>query len=263
MSTKTDFPLIYCNGDSYSNHRYDESLLNKTYANFVANVCQGFVINNAVDGSCNRRIIRTTLHDIILQRRLNPTQKIIALVGLTFEVRSEIWVDDLEVTKPEESNFRTHLFSSQINWRENLLEGKSLNTLDHNRFNLERKFFKQFSSGRAYFFSPYAERINLLADLIMLRSVMESLDVEFLIFQAPRAEELEDDYLLNFFKTQLSNDPRIFDLEKFGFVDWCHQKNFVPLDFLERPEIGHYGSDAHQAFAEQILVPKLKELSIL
>jgi len=26
---------------------------------------------------------------------------------------------------------------------------------------------------------------------------------------------------------------------------------------------GHYGPDAHQEFAEQILVPKLKELSIL
>jgi hypothetical protein len=262
MSEDISFPLLYCNGDSYSNHRYHPSLLDKTYVNFVAKSCQGFVINKSISGCCNRRIIRTTLHDMILQRKLNPTQKIIALIGLTFELRSELWIDDINssIRDPEESNFGIHSFSSQINWRENLLQDKNIDT--KNLYKLENKFFEQFSRGRAYFYSPYAERINLLADLIMLKSV-DSLDIQFLIFQSPKAESLKSDYLLDFFKTQLSNEPRIFNLENFGFLNWCHEKKFIPLDHINDPLNGHYGSDAHQAFAEQILIPKLKELSIL
>jgi hypothetical protein len=260
MISDNDFPLIYCNGDSYSNPHYHPTLLDNTYANFVAKHYNGFVVNSSISGSCNRRIIRTTLHDIILQRKLNTDQKIIALIGLSFELRSEIWVDGIKTTKPEESDFRTHTFSSQIEWRENLLAGISIDS--ENRYKLENKFFDQYSRGRAYFYSPYAERINLLTDLIMLKSVLDSLNITFLIFRSPSVEPLEDEYLLNFFKTELSHDSRIFDLENFGFLDWCYKKNFVPLDFLDRPKIGHYGPDAHQAFAEQILIPKLKELGI-
>ena len=257
-----DFPLIYCNGDSYSDENYHPSLLEKTYANVVADQCNGFVINKSISGSCNRRIIRTTMHDAISQRQLNPTQQIIVLLGLSFELRSELWIDEIKQSKiPEESNFKTHKFTNQLLWRENLLEGIDIES--DNKYNLNEKIFKKFSDGRAFFFSPYAERINLLTDLIMLKSLLDSLTINFLIFQSPKAEKLESEYLLDFLKTQIKNDNRFIDFENFGFVNWCAEKNFVPLDFLDRPSIGHYGPDGHRAFAEQILIPKLTELKIL
>jgi hypothetical protein len=257
-----DFPLIYCNGDSYSDENYHESLPGKTYANTVANYCNGFVINNAVSGSCNRRIIRTTVHDVIQQQQLNPKQKIIVLIGLTFELRSELWINEIMHNKNEvESNFKPHRFSDQINWRDNLLA--DLNIESPNHYQLNEKFFKKFSEGRAFFFSPYAERINLLTDLVMLRALLESLNINFLIFQSPKAEKLESDYLLDFFKKQIALDKRFIDLEEFGFVDWCCNKKFTPLDYLDRPNLGHYGVDAHKTFAEEILLPKLTELKIL
>ena len=261
MSADIDFPMIYCNGDSYSDHTYHSSLLNKTYVNHVADYTNGFAINQAISGSCNRRIIRTTLHDMIQQRSLNPQQKIIALIGLSFEIRSELWADHFKVYNSEESNFVTHIFSRQINWRENLLNNKNIDSLNQAKF--EEKFFKEYSRGRAYFFSPYAERINLLTDLIMLKSTLDSLDIDFLIFQSPKAEKLEQEYLLDFFKKQISDDARFFDFENFGFCDWCCEQKFIPLDFLDRPNIGHYGPEAHKAFAEQILIPKLQELFII
>jgi len=261
MSADIDFPLIYCNGDSYSDQNFSASLTNQTYVNHVANYTNGFAINQAISGSCNRRIIRTTLHDMIQQRSLNPTQKIIALIGLSYEIRGELWADYITASKPEESNFVTHTFSKQLNWRENLLSGQSMKT--SNQFKFEKKFFNEYSRGRAYFYSPYAERINLLTDLIMLRSTLDFLKIDFLIFQSPKAEKLENDYLLDFFKTQISSDARFFDFENFAFLDWCVEQKFVPLDFLDRPNIGHYGPDAHKAFAEQILISKLQELSII
>ncbi len=256
-----DFPLIYCNGDSYSNDRHHPSLKGKTYANVIGEHCNGFVINSAISGSCNRRIVRTSLHDLIHQRQINPSQKIISLINLSFELRSELWVDDLRNSNPVESNFVAHTFSAQQNWRENLMAGNSIQTLNGHKLNAN--FYDKFSQGRAYFFSPYAERINLLADLFMLKSTLDSLNIDFLIFQGPVAEKLESDYLLDFFKQQIAADQRIFDLETFGFCSWAMQQGFTPLDFLDRPQIGHYGPDAHQKFATTVLIPKLNELNIL
>jgi hypothetical protein len=256
-----DFPLIYCNGDSYSDPIRKDQTQTMVYADFVAQHCSGFVLNKALSGSCNRRIVRTTVHDMIQQRQLNPNQKIVALIGLSFEIRSELWIDQASLHLPEESQFKPHTFSRQIEWRQNLLDGKDIQP--ENTHLLAEKFFQKFSEGRAYFYSPWAERINLLCDLVMLRSLLESLNVEFLIFQGPPADALESDYLLDFFKQQINDDPRFFDIETFGFCEWCYKENFVPLDFHDRPTIAHYGPDAHQAFAEKVLLPKLKELDIL
>ena len=73
------------------------------------------------------------------------------------------------------------------------------------------------------------------------------------------AEKLEEEHLLDFFKKEIKKDTRILDLETFGFLDWACEKKFIPLDRLDSPEIGHYNSDAHEAFAQQVLMPKLAE----
>ena len=96
-------PLIYCNGDSYSDPAFHPSLIGKTYAHVIGDHLQGYVMNRAISGCCNRRIIRTTIHDMVQQRQLNPTQKTIALIGLTFEVRSELWIENISPDKSEES----------------------------------------------------------------------------------------------------------------------------------------------------------------
>ena len=242
-----NFPLIYCNGDSYSNENYLPELQGKVYANIVAEHYNGFVINKAISGCCNRRIIRTSVHDLVQQRQLNPTQEIIALIGLTFDLRSEIWIEGSKNKfGPEESDFKTHRFNES--------------ELELNSYGASDKHFKQYSDGRAFFYSPYSERINLLCDLIMFRALMYNLNIKFLVFQSPKAEELSSDYLLDNFKEQLKGDPRFIDFEKFGFVNWCAEQKFTPLDMQEQPFIAHYGPDAHRAFAEQIVIPTLERI---
>lgn len=259
MNVDFDFPFIYCNGDSYTDENYrNGALKGKTYAHFVSDHWQGYALNKAISGSCNRRIIRTTVHDILAHRTLNPTQPTVVLIGLSFDLRSELWIDGLTNDRSsEETNFRTHAFTSQIDWRENLLKGLSMET--RNPYNLNKKFYEYYSKGRAYFYSPYAERINLFCDIIMLRSLLESLNVNFLIFSARLSEKLDSDYLLDFFTEQLKDDPRIFNFENFGFAEWCIDQNkFTPID-----QTHHYGPDAHRAFANEVLIPKINELKLL
>jgi hypothetical protein len=249
------FPVIYCNGDSYSDQNHHPSLIGQTYADYVGRHYNGFVMNKSIKGSCNRRIVRTSVHDLLQLRKQNPTQEIIALIGFTFDLRSELWINDIDNTIPEESNLRPHTFAEKPGWRDRLLSGFDINPF--NQYNQDKKFFKRMSEGRAYFYSPYAERINLFCDIIMLRSVMQSQGIKFLLFQAPPVEQLQEDYLLEFFRDQLTNDPNIIDLETFSFTRWCYEQGFTPLDFKDQPTIAHYGPDAHQAFAEQILLPRL------
>ena len=118
----TDFPLIYCNGDSYSDENYHTTLKGKTHAHVLGEHFGGFVINNAIRGSCNRRIVRSSVYDLIQQREQNPDQKIFAIINLSFELRGEMWDNNNRThSDARESNFRPHVFSKETNWRERLL----------------------------------------------------------------------------------------------------------------------------------------------
>jgi hypothetical protein len=261
-----NFPLFYCNGCSYSDENYRPEMKENVYIDRVREyVGAGFVLNKAIVGSNNRRIIRTSLHDLIQQRQLNPSQKIIALIQLTFELREELWYPEAkkrDCWTPEESEFITHQFSGEIDWRARLLNFISIKS--HNTFvknDTAQKFLDDYSKGRAFFYSPYQERINLVSDLLMFTNILEKLNIEFLIFQGPIAEKLESEYLLDFFKSLLPNN--ILNLETFGFCDWCANQNFTPIDKNEIPFIGHYGPDAHRAFADNIIIPELSKLKII
>jgi len=240
-----DFPLIYVNGCSYSDEKYHPSLLDNTYAHHYGRMVNGFVLSRARTGSCNRRIIRTTVHDMIQQRQLNPTQRIVALIQLTFEIRDEIWIDDIKQTsEPCETHFKTHQFSKMTDWRERLLNNISISN--------DTGFLRKWSEGRAFFYNSYAERINLLLDVLLLQNLLKSLNIEYLIFQGPKAEVLSIEYLKDFFLQQL-DDSRILNFETFGFCSWCNEQGFTPLDKTEPVDRGHYDSDAHQSFAEKFL----------
>jgi hypothetical protein len=116
----------------------------------------------------------------------------------------------------------------------------------------DQKFLKKWNEGRAFFYNSYAERINLLLDVLFLTKLFDSLGVEYLIFQGPVAEKLQDEYLKDFFLTELSN-PRVLDFETFGFCNWCESRGFDPIEETEPRQIGHYKPDAHQSFAENFL----------
>ena len=250
------FPLIYANGDSYTT----PSTGVRVHADYLAENLNGFLINNSINGSCNRRIIRSSLYDIIQQRKHNPSQKIIAIISLSFELRSELWIEDIapenkmDPDREQESNFVTHSFSGSLNWRKRMFSGKLGNPTLNRRIQ-PSKFLDHYNKGRAYFYSPYAERINLYADLIMFTASCKKYNINYLIFRGPLPEQLQPEHVIEFFKAEIVKDTRVVDLENFGFCNWCCEQKFIPRDMFDTPEIAHYNSDAHEAFAKQVLLP--------
>lgn len=140
-----EHPFIYVNGCSYSDENFHKPLMvGQTYGHFYADIVNGYCMNRARAGSCNRRIIRTTVHDLLEQKQLNPQQPVTALIQLTYEIRDELWFDDLDNTLDAcESNFRTHQFSHMLDWKQRLLNNKSI--ADHTGY------LKKWSEGRAFF----------------------------------------------------------------------------------------------------------------
>ena len=257
-----DWPLIYCNGSSFSSEFYGTKNKAGIYVNYLAKQLNGFALNKSRVGANNRSIIRTSVHDLLHQRRLNPDQKIIAIIGLTYEIWSELWIEDKVPEAEEISNFENHNFTVLQNWKQSLLNNIDIlhfgsNKKTENKDKVYEKFYTKYSEGRAYFYSAYAERINLSCDLLMFTGLCKKFDIDYLIFQGPKAEKLEEEYLLDFFNKELYNDNRIFNLEDFGFIDWCIENNFQDID--ESKPMGHFGPDAHEAFAHKVLLPKLEE----
>lgn len=253
---KNTWPVIYNCGDSYSDDSYQSpKLQDKVYCNYLAKeLGNGFVMNNAKSGSCNRRIIRTSLHDLIQLREQNPDQQIIATIQLSFELRSELWYEDVPREQAVESNFHKYQFTGDINWKDKLMRGLSINKS-------ENKFIQAYTKGYAYFYSPYAQRIQLYTDLVMFLSVCDQYKIDALIFQGPYTEKLRKEYLMDFFKDRL--DKRVIPVEEFQFCVWCGQRKFKTLDRELWTGINHYGSDAHEEFAKIVLIPKLKELKYI
>lgn len=258
-----NFPLIYCNGDSFIDDQYHPSLNENTYPYHVRDRLGGFVISDALSGSCNRRIIRTSVLQLLEQRKLNPQQEIIALVSLSYELRSEIWIDDHTPDSPIESQFQNHQFSGMSDWKERLIKKLSiLSPREKSKHGSQHQdFVELYSKSRAYFYSPYAERINLLCDLVMFKNFCEQQNITFLVFWGPQCEALEQEYVKDTFESVIMNSDNFYNFDSFNFVNWCYQQQFTTIDDVTTP-VGsrHYGADAHKAFAEQIILPTLAHL---
>ena len=283
MTEVLEFPLIYCNGDSYTTEWYHKSLRKSTYDYVVGDYFSGFVMNRAISGSCNRRIIRTSIADLMQQRELNKGQRIIALIGLSFELRSEFWNEDMlhddsiyrhflkkDVDSSEmqfssfESNFRSYQFATKVDWLEQLMAGKTIASKKVLSNTVSPKFFNMLTKSRAFFYSPYAERINLYCDLILFRALMKELDIEFLVFNAPPQEtKMSKEFLLDHFSKEIFSDKRFIGFEDdFNFCQHLKKHNFIPIDPDENPDLGHYGPDGHEFFAKDVLIPLLEDPKI-
>ena len=262
-----DWPFVYCNGDSYSDQHYRHDLVGKTYAHFLAQRLHGFAMNKAKTGSCNQRILRVSLHDLIQQKQLNSEQPVVALLGLTYELRSELWIDsDRDFDQPEESHFFRHQIAFDIAWHRDLLDGifadKNLNQRLARRLGPGKKFLKSYQEGRAFFYSPYQERITELMQIYLMIEWCKQHDINLLIFSAaPPFDTLQTEYLKDFFLSTIES-RHVLDLETFSMCHWCRSQGFRPYESDTNIDNGHYGPDAHEAFAS-FLFEELEQRDLL
>jgi hypothetical protein len=221
----------------------------KIYPDYIAEKFNADLVNQGVDGSCNRRIIRNSLRDLI---ELSASrQNILALIGLSFVSRTELWQPDLPAADRDGHFHSIIVDHNKISWKEKGL----IETIVPNISELARPSVKEYYKQWLLHLSLESEVTNLLTDLIMFTGWARSKKIDYLVFcntnTLPGEPQvgLTSPFVHSLHQT-VSNDKNIIDLWQFSFKDYALSNNFIPKDSHVFGIHGHPNADAHRSFAD-------------
>jgi len=151
----------------------------KIYPEFVAEAFGAELVNGGMEGSTNRRIIRTALRD--LAELKNQHQDIIAVIGLTFLARAEIWQPWLPAMS-NDGHFRTiEVDYKKIDWS---IKGL-IDTIVPNIADLADRRTKDYYRQWLLHYHPESTVTDLLTDIIMFSGWAKSNNIRHVIFSNP------------------------------------------------------------------------------
>jgi hypothetical protein len=222
------------------------------YPEVVANSLSAKLVNDGIPGSCNRRIIRSTLRSLIQQKK--QTDDITALVGLSFISRTELW-QPFKVATGNDGDFHP-LCSNKIislDWSNGIANTHIKNI--HNYLDPKvREYYKQW----LIHLHPESEVSNLLADIIMLLGFAKTNSIKLLVFcgtqklPGPPDVDMSAPFLQDFVENAKVNDS-IIDLWNFSFADYALSLGHRPKDEKLYGLNGHPNEQAHIDFGNYLL----------
>ena len=220
---------IYTNGCSftYDNHVYHD-LKGLAYGDILANQYGVTFLNMGLPGSCNRRIIRTTLRDA-----LNFDSSTLVIVQLTVLERTE-----KAFTPGSDNDWKMNCLQSQGEYHESLKSNSP--------GNLNQEYFKTHIK----FFDECAALNDLAADLIMLTGYLQKKHIPYYVFsyQPLVSKSISTRVYNDCFQQQLRTDPNVMNIltdsltDRLGPGDWYYD---VAPKF-----IGHLSPLGHNRAAE-------------
>jgi len=223
---------IYLNGCSYT----AINTLHKVYGNFLSDELGIPVTNAAVRGSCNARIFRRTIDDLITKNK-----DTLVIIGLSFVNRDELWYEDNQIEilsripdtdKWKDSKLITanYVLSSldAISTRDRMID-----------LNVNRQL--------AHFYT----------NLFMFTNTLENLGFDYFIFSAAENSDWREANF-DFFNSwqitkQCLDNPKIYNLHTFSL------KKFAIDNDLACTDTWHLYEDGHKCFSE-FLLNKIKNL---
>jgi hypothetical protein len=239
--------LIYVNGCSYAT-----TSDGKRYSDFLGEHFNCKSINASIPGSSNSRILRTSLRDLLELKKTN--KDIVAVISLSFLIRSELWDQNHTYQQWRNSNdgdFFSMQWSNDKNW---------FNTARSNRASEVSDSYKEFAINWLDWYNVEAETTKLLQELILFSSWCELNNIRYVIFSGPLQEPVDFNApFINSFYLEVSKNKNIIDLFNQSFLEWCTQKGFTPIDEFQyningiTKVAGHQGEAAHRAWAEYLV----------
>lgn len=223
--------IVYSNSDSYG-----VESTGQTYSEFLASALDAKVINAGVSGSCNQRIIRNTVRDLIKIKQ-QTKEPILCLICLGSTIRGEWWNPKKKITPGDTDG---HFQSFQI------YANKNSDTLPI------REYMEQWYK----VYDDEAMQTNLLMELVLLTSWLTNNNIEYIVFAGNHVTYKEIDYndvFIKNFAELIFADKNILNINNFSFVKYCCGRGHVPFDFDQYKEHGHHGQDAHKDFANFLL----------
>jgi len=179
---------IYINGCSFTRDIHvSYELGHKLYSDYLSDHYTIPVINHGLPGSCNRRIIRSTLRDV-----LNYDSRTFVIVQLTFLERFQ---------KSAEKN---HWQFGDLFVSENKEILQSIKAFDPNNTDIENQYIEMIlkNNSSAVLFD------ELMIDILMLTYVLKSKNIPYLIYIHPNIIDHSQVHESDFYKL-VSNDPSV------------------------------------------------------
>lgn len=266
--------ILYINGCSWSSMS-DHDMNNKVYGDYLSEKNNWQLINHAAPGSCNNRIIRSSIYNI---QRLLLTQNsadIICILNMTMPARGEVWLDDaglnllFDYAKNKLKNDRLVRIMERVKLADDgyyLSWTPASAHIFHDLFEWFPGYYKHNllleSSEEKFLY-------DLFSDLLMFTSYMKSRKIKYLIFFAHSISKkskavINHSDCFNPMYKEICSDNAILNLDDEVFLTWARANNYKFFEddnkfqlFTNAP--GHPDTVAHAAWAEY-LDNKLKSL---
>ena len=223
--------ILYANSDSYGVRS-----TGKTYVDFIGSALNATqVVNSGVEGSCNRRIIRNTIRDLLALKKQDTD--ITAIIGLGDINRSEYWG---ETATDNDGHFKSFQPGTIVPELAKRLQRAHIETYDDE-----------------------AANTNLFVDIILLTAFFKANGIKYLVWQGAQSLKSSDFTapFINSFYEQVRSDPKVLDMFSFSFSKYCSIiKGYTPYDSDQYGIYGHHAESAHQDFANYLLKNYLNEI---
>lgn len=223
------------------------------YPELVASRLGVSLINEGIAGSCNRRIIRSSLRSLIELKEQHSD--ITALIGLSFIGRTELWQPHKVGTNDGDFHPISNSTISNLNWNKGLINTDySYSDICKLADEEIKDYYKQW----LIHMSKEAEVTNLITDIIMLSGFADANDIKIKIFcntqKLPSLPEV--DISASFLKSLVKYvklNKSIIDPWEFSFADYALSLGYEPKDKDKYGLNGHPGEKAHIAFGNYLL----------
>lgn len=226
------FDCVFVNGDSYS-APINQS---KVYAEYVAEYLRLPLINIAVPGSNNDRILRSSVEFLSTSDYQSP----LVLIGWSFIRRLEVWYYGnnqkiLNRLPDKTSDDHKNLCLVTLDW-----------LINENEATIEQKLLINED------LFVHKQLVNFYTDLFLFSKYLQKQDLTYFFFSAAKNNEIPIHCfpsIENLSMVQsICQDPNIHQLHDFFIMDWAKKH-----DPGSHPVTGHLSPDGHKKFANYLL----------
>lgn len=239
--------LIYNNACSVGEANQEHPI----YADVVADHYGADIVNNAMSGSCNRRIIRTTIRDLITLKQTHSD--IIALIGLTFVSRTELWQPWLPA-QGNDGHFSSVLVDyERYDWSQKGFVDTHIPDIYKTANWRVRDYYQQW----LVHYHPESIVTDLLTDVIMLACWLEKYNIRYVMFtngMFPGDNKVGyNSPFVSSLRSEVENNRSILNPWTFSFPDYALQLGHQPKDYQKLKNYGHPGEAAHKDFGNYLI----------
>jgi hypothetical protein len=223
------------------------------YSEIIAHNVSASIINRAKGGSCNRRIIRSSLRDLI-EIKQTSNKQILALIGLSFFFRTELWQPNIPAVDNDGNFHPVGIHTNHV-----------IKTNDYYSGDVEDAYSNTDPAIRDYYRqwliheSKEALITELITDIVMFSAWCRDNNIKCLIWNNasiwPALPDVNcNDIFLKSLSQSLLSEPSVINPWEFSFIDWALSRGHTPYDAEIYGKYGHPGPTAHVDLAHYLLI---------